>query len=52
MADYIESPANSVIDKIRNSLPITAEEKFTMSIYMYVMLKRVPHHVPRHSGLF
>lgn len=52
LADYIESPANSVIDKIRNSLPITADEKFTMSIYMYVMLKRVLHHVPRHSGLF
>ncbi len=51
LADYIEGPASSIIDKIRNLLPITAEEKFTMSVYMYVMSTRVPHHIQRHLGI-
>lgn len=51
LADRIENPANNVINKIRNLSPITAEEKFMMSVYMYVMSKRVPHHIRRHSGL-
>lgn len=42
LANEIEAPANAVIKKIRNREKITNEDKMILSIYMVVMLKRVP----------
>jgi hypothetical protein len=43
----IENPANDVLDKIRKRLPITKEEKKLLSVYIIVMLKRVPRGLQR-----
>lgn len=42
LANEIEAPANAVIKKLRNREQITNEDKMILSIYMVVMLKRVP----------
>lgn len=42
LSKEIEGPANSVINKIRNRVNISNEDKMTLAIYMVVMLKRVP----------
>jgi hypothetical protein len=43
----VESPANSVINRIRNHQPITEDDKQKLSAYMVVMLLRVPRGLQR-----
>lgn len=47
MADKIEAPANTVIDKIRNKEKVNNEDKKIFSDYISVMWKRVPDAVIR-----
>ncbi len=42
LANSIEGPAQSVIDKIRQHEPLTPHDKARLAAYMVVMLKRVP----------
>ncbi len=42
LADKIETPANSALDKLRNRQLITPEERFALAGYMITLLKRVP----------
>lgn len=41
--ETVESPANPVIDKIRNRQPIDEVERARLAIYIAAMLVRVPH---------
>lgn len=43
LANEVEEPANSVIEKIRDGKPISSDEKTTLAKYMMVMWKRVPN---------
>lgn len=47
LAKHIEGPANPILDKIRASHRITVEEKRIFSLYLCVMLKRIPAHRDR-----
>lgn len=49
--EEIEIPANAVIEKVRCQKAITPDEKLTLSLYMGVMLKRVPRHRQRQADL-
>ena len=42
LADIIEGPANTVIERVRNQEQISESEKEILSEYMAVMFKRVP----------
>lgn len=42
LANRVESPANSVIRKLRNQEKITSKEKRILAKYMAIMIKRVP----------
>lgn len=41
LSDKIESPANPILNKIRNHEQITKDEKLIVSVYLEVMIKRV-----------
>lgn len=47
LANQIESPANPILDKIRNRQSLTQGDKDTLSAYMVVMLQRVPRGLER-----
>lgn len=47
LAEQVEEPANPVIQKIRNYVLPTQDERVQLSLYMDVMLKRVPQHRER-----
>ncbi|WP_319523848.1 DUF4238 domain-containing protein [uncultured Desulfosarcina sp.] len=47
LADIIEGPANTVIERIRNQEQISDSEKEILSEYMAVMFKRVPRGLER-----
>jgi hypothetical protein len=47
LAEKVEAPANPVLDKIRNHKAVTESDKYILSNYMVVMLKRVPRGLQR-----
>lgn len=47
LANQVEAPAKSVLEKIRNRKPIMQDDKDVLSAYMVVMLKRVPRGLER-----
>jgi len=47
LANQVEAPAKSVLEKIRNRKPIMQGDKDVLSAYMVVMLKRVPRGLER-----
>jgi len=47
LAEKVEAPANPVLDKIRNQQAVTENDKYILSNYMVVMLKRVPRGLER-----
>lgn len=49
--EEIEIPANGVLEKIRRQEIVTPDEKLILSLYMGVMLKRVPRHRERQADL-
>lgn len=52
LANQIESPANAVINKIRERQSISQDDKRKLAIYMTVMLNRVPQSKIRMKKLF
>jgi len=47
LADQIETPANLVLDRIRNRQPISQSDMDTLAAYMVIMLQRVPKGLER-----
>lgn len=47
LAEKIEAPANPVIEKIRNNRTLSDADRVNLSIYLAVMLKRIPRHRKR-----
>lgn len=47
LANFVEGPANTVIRKIRDRVPITIDDKHILTEYMAVMVKRVPEGIER-----
>ncbi len=52
LANIVEDPANLVLDKIRNRLPITGNDKDILSAYMITMIQRVPRGLERMQAIF
>jgi len=51
LANEIENPANSILDKIRNHQQITTDDKNVLSAYMVVMYQRVDEGLKRRKEL-
>lgn len=47
LATQIEQPANAVLDRIKERVPLAVEDKAVLASYMMTMLKRVPHALTR-----